>query len=237
MPTKHTVQEGECVSSIAYDYGLFPNTVWEYEENSKLRELRKNPNVLLPGDILVIPDKKEKQVEAETGERHRFRRKGVPEKLELHLLDYGAPRASLRYRVDIDGKVITGTTDEEGRLEHWISPGAMRGKMIFKGETEEEQEEYELLLGALPPIDTDLGVEIRLKNLGFMDEEEESSGPEDDELVQEAIGLGLLEEGEEDDREIALREAISSFQLYCGLPVTGEADEDTRQKLVEIHKS
>ena len=57
MPTKHTVQEGECVSSIAHDYGLLPNTVWEYEENRTLRELRKNPNVLLPGDVLVIPDK------------------------------------------------------------------------------------------------------------------------------------------------------------------------------------
>jgi len=236
MSTKHTVQEGECVSSIAHDYGLFPNTVWEYEENRKLRDLRKTPNVLLPGDVLVIPDKKEKQVEAETGKRHRFKRKGVPAKISLQLLEYGEPRAHFKYRLDIDGKVITGTTDAEGRLEHWISPHA-RKATLFCG----PDDEYDLAVGYLNPADDliplqaesseglEAGVEQRLQNLGYFDEEEEL-----DEADAEVWENEELEPGELPRR---VRLALEAFQADQELHISGELDDDTLAALIKAHGS
>jgi N-acetylmuramoyl-L-alanine amidase len=52
---KHVVREGECLASIAFENGFFPDTIWRHADNSALKERRENPNVLQPGDVLFIP--------------------------------------------------------------------------------------------------------------------------------------------------------------------------------------
>ena len=73
MPHKHIVKQGECLSLIARRYG-FANyrTVYDHADNAELRELRPNPNVLSPGDVVVIPDKDTKTESVATGKFHRF---------------------------------------------------------------------------------------------------------------------------------------------------------------------
>ena len=56
MPKTHVVKEGQCISSIALEYGHFAKTIWDDEANKQLKEDRGNGSVLLRGDELTIPD-------------------------------------------------------------------------------------------------------------------------------------------------------------------------------------
>jgi hypothetical protein len=51
----YTVQEGDCITSIASLAGHFWKTLWEHPSNADLSHARKSPNILLTGDILTIP--------------------------------------------------------------------------------------------------------------------------------------------------------------------------------------
>lgn len=206
MPIRHKIQEGDCISSIAYEHGFFPDTIWNHADNADLRQLRKDPNVLAVDDVVVIPDLRKKQVEVPVEKRHRFRRKGVPERFKLCLMWFGQPRNGLDYTLDIDGVVIKGTTDDKGWLDQPIPPNAKKGRLIISS-----NEEYEFDLGTLYPIEEEDGAVNRLTNLGYYD-------PQDK------------------DAE-ALQEAIEEFQLLNKLDVTGELDQATRDKLLELHGS
>jgi hypothetical protein len=207
MATKHIVKQGECIESIAFEHGFFWETVWNHPKNKELRELRKSPNVLRPGDEVHIPVKRYKAVDCQSGKRHVFRLKGVPSKLKIVVRDDDRVRANTPYVLVVDGKQYKGTTDAEGRLEHPISPRAQKGKLIVgEGDT---QREFELRLGHLDPKEDVAGVQGRLNNLGF------DCGPEDGELGPRT------------------QQAIMDYQAHHELEPTGEIDEPTRNKLFE----
>src|SRR5438105_358348 len=104
MPEQHTVQSGDCISSIANEHGFFPDTVWNDSANAALREKRKNPNVLAPGDTVVIPDKREKTEARDSGQEYRFRKRGVPAKFRLRLLAEGKPIANAPFTLLVNGQ-------------------------------------------------------------------------------------------------------------------------------------
>jgi hypothetical protein len=206
MPRKHVVKLGEEISSIAFQYGFRPEVVWEDPDNAGLRLERENGHVLQEGDVLTIPDLRPKSVPVSTGRVHTFRRRGVPEKLRLQLLNGDRPRANLDYLLTVDGVSTEGRTDAEGRIEIWISPAARSGKLLLGA-----SEEIDLQLGYLRPVTTDAGMRARLKNLGFLDDEAADA---------EALSRGLR-----------------AFQQHFGLESTGVIDDDTRQTLLDAHRS
>lgn len=159
----YEVKQGDCLSSIAYDNGLFIDTIWNHPKNAALKEKRKDPNVLMPGDIVFVPDKRLKEVEKPTNEVHKFRCKNTPEKLKLQLFIEDEPRGDEKYVLEIDGLKFPGTTDSQGRLEQSIPPNARQGKLLLKG----GEEVYELRLGHLNPHDHITGAQGRLRHLGF----------------------------------------------------------------------
>ena len=206
MSHKHVVQKGECVASIACEYGFFLETVWKHPENAELREQRENPYVLKEGDVVFIPDKKIREEPRPTGKQHRFRVRNVPEKFRLQLLDEGEPRTGLTYKLEIDKLVFDGTTDADGWIDHWIPPESERGRLTLS-----DEEIYDIELGCLEPVEYERGVIERLRNLGF-----------------------LVPDNEEDD-PIFL--ALLAFQQTYELEPTGEIDDETRARLIEIHGS
>jgi hypothetical protein len=160
----YTIQQGDCVTSLAAQAGLLWTTIWNHPKNIKLRQLRKDPNVLLPGDQIFIPDLEIKQVDKPVDQKHTFVRKGVPAKLKIRLLDQDQPRANVTYQLEIDGTLLSGTTDSDGYLNQPLPPGAQRGKLaVSNGATSDT---YDLQFGALDPFDTESGVRGRLVNLG-----------------------------------------------------------------------
>lgn len=205
MPTQHIVAEGECISSIAFRHGLAPDTVWRAPENAGLRQRRKNPNILVAGDVVAIPARQEKSAGVETDRRHTFRRRGVPEKLRLQFLVAGFPRAEERYELTVDGVIVAHDelTDAEGRIERFIAPDARTARVRLLG----TGEEYSFALGRLDPVDTPRGALGRLKSLGFY-----------------AGSLG-------DGGGAGLSRALQAFQDAHGLEITGALDDETQRAL------
>jgi hypothetical protein len=207
---EHVAQQGECISSIAASYGFSLQRVWKHPNNSRLRELRKNPYVLCPGDVVYVPDKEMRVEDCDTDNRHKFVRKGVPEMLRLVLLDYdGNPRPNINYQLSIDDSIVSGTSDAQGLIECFISPLAKEAKLNLV----DENEEYTLSLGYLDPISEITGVQGRLNNLGF--------------------GCGALD-GVAGSRTAS---ALQQFQEKHDLTVSGEIDDQTRQMLDQVHGS
>jgi hypothetical protein len=212
VPTQYTVQKSDCIASIAATAGLLPETIWNNPDNAELKRLRGHGHILLEGDVVVIPDRQLRQETRATDARHTFVRKGVPIRLRIVLCDENKePRGGLNYILEIDGKVSSGTTSEDGAVEIPISPGARSGSISF-GEGH-FREVYELQLGGLDPITEINGVQMRLANLGY------HYGGVDGKL------------------NAATRFAIRSFQKDNRLEETGEIDDGLRTKLVAAHGS
>lgn len=208
----HTVESGECFESIADKYGYFWETLWNHPGNKELRELRDHHAILLPGDQVYIPDQELKKDQRDTGFRHRFRRKGVPSRLNVQLGADGEPFDNAPYRLIIDNDPpIDGVTDPQGWIRHPLRPSAKQAQItLWPSEPVELQIRYRMTLGRMDPIQSLTGVQGRLLNLGYYE------GPLD---------------GTESE---ALTKALELFQADWGIQITGTADQKTRDKLDEL---
>lgn len=170
MAQRYTVREGDCLSSIAYDAGHLPDTIWMHGDNQELRDLRKDRNVLMSGDVLAIPDLNTEPKSASSNQKHQFRRKAVPGVLRLRFERNGRPRAGVAYTIDIDGDVREGTLDDNGGLEEPILPNAKEAIVSFP----DTDETFKTKLGRLDPVTTESGQSARLKSLAFFDPSSDS---------------------------------------------------------------
>ncbi len=207
----YIAKQGDCISSIAKNTGHFWETIWNDAGNSELKTARKEPNVLLPGDRVTIPQVQPKKEPGATEMRHRFVRKGEPAFLPLQILYNDRPMANEPYELRVDGQTFAGTTDPQGKLEVRIPGNARRATLIVG--TEPRLLQYELDLGAVDPIESMTGVQQRLRNLGYK---------------------GVPMDGVCEDRTA---QALRGFQNANSLSETGEVDEQTRQKLKQKHGS
>src|SRR5918912_2313554 len=94
---KQQVGAGESTSSLAKKTGHFWSYLWNHPENSQLKQLRKDPNVLFAEDEIFIPEVEPKEFPKPTDQKHRFKRKGEPCKIKIQLLKLGKPRANEDY--------------------------------------------------------------------------------------------------------------------------------------------
>jgi hypothetical protein len=207
----YVVRQGDCISSIAREHGHFWETIWDDGGNSELRGARRNPNVLLPGDRVTIPEKQRKDEPIAAEQRHRFVRRGEPTMFWLRVLENDQPRANQQYSVDVDGQEFTGTSDADGNVQFPLSANAGEGRLrIGSGE---DVREYRLRFRHLDPVADVSGVQQRLNNLNF------DCGAESGELGPRT------------------RSALRRFQEKQNLSQTGEPDARTQQRLAEVHGS
>jgi N-acetylmuramoyl-L-alanine amidase len=209
MPKIITASKGDCFINICKNEGFFWETVWNHPENQQLSQQRKHLNIVKKGDRIYIPDRELKQYPAETEKCHTFRVLGTPVKFTLTLHNLGVPRANEDYILKVDGEFREGCTDEDGKLSELIPPHARHGLLLLG----EKQEEITINFGYVDPIDEISGVQTRLQNLGFY------HGEIDDDLNPETAA------------------SIAEFQRSVNLSGEGELNDETRQKLIEVHGS
>jgi len=205
MATKYTVQDGDSIASIAREHGYLWRSIWDHSDNADLKRLRKDPNVLLAGDVVTLPDPVGKEETRPTGKRHTFVRKGEPTKLRVKLTRFGKPRANVAYKLVVDGTEIKGKTDGSGWVDQYIPGNSKQARLVIG------DEEHMLKIGHLDPADSVSGVQARLRNLGY------DCGGEDGEVG-----------------ELTAR-ALVAFQRANSLSPTGKVDAPTIDKLKQAH--
>lgn len=208
MATNYIVKPGDCISSIAFEHGFFPDTIWNHPNNKQLKEKREDPNTLCAGDAVFVPDLREKTVKRPTSQLHRFQLKNAPALCSLQMFDEDEFRANQDYELEIDGVKHTGKTDSEGVLRVSILPNARRGKLIIGP----DKAEFDLQFGQVEPPTEIRGVQARLHNLGY-----------------DCPQTGALDE--------KTQNALRNFQFAGNLKETGEIDNATLRKLDELHDS
>src|SRR6185503_580187 len=102
MSIHHKVRQGECLSSIARRYDFDWQTIWNHGDNADLKAKRKNPGILYPGDVVVIPDVKEKKIPAATTQHHVFKMKTPKARLRVRMLCNDEPIKNEPYELTID---------------------------------------------------------------------------------------------------------------------------------------
>jgi hypothetical protein len=210
MP-EHLVQQGDCISSIAHEYGFYWRTIWEDPRNAELAAKRGDPNILLPGDVVFIPNKVQREESIQTEKQHTFCLGGTPSVLRIRLLKWGVPRAALDYRLEIEGTLTQGKTSASGLIEARIPCDARNGKItLLCGDTVEE---YPLQIGSMSPAAEISGAALRLHNLGY----------------------ALDPVGESDKIDPRFAGALRSFQKSHNLEPTGELNEATTSRIVEVY--
>jgi hypothetical protein len=209
----YVVQQGDSIVSIACAAGLLPDSIWNDPANAALKQARKDGELLLPGDRLTVTPIRPKLLDRVTGQRHVFRRKNVPATVAIFLLDdEGAPFASKKYEAMIESTITSGTTGDDGKIELQINPADRDGELKVWLDEPGLPSPWTcaLSLGDLYPVEHSIGVKQRLANLGIF------PGDFEDQATTKA--------------------ALSAFQAEQKLTVSGEMDQATRDKLVEIHK-
>jgi hypothetical protein len=228
MSNKYTVRAGDCLSSIAAEYGFDDwRAIYDAPANETFRKKRPNPNLIYPGDTLVIPDAKPRKVNRPTGATHviavRRERTWLRLQLKVHephkyLLEVGAQQ----YAGVTDGSdVIAHRIDarqNSGTLRYWPvanAQGSATSDEATEGSPSTEPPDdalvWTLSIGSLDPIEEVSGIQGRPRNLGY--------------FAGEITG----------DVDEPTQGAIRRFRVDQQLSETSDIDQVLRDKLVQLH--
>lgn len=219
MADYYTVEQGDHLSKIAKDNGFTDYTIiWDHANNADLKNQRKNPNILLPGDQVFIPDMEEKHESGATDKRHTFTVDKKPLKLRLVLEDiYEKPIAGAACALLVGDQTFQLTTDGKGKLEQEIPLDATEAFLVIRADqTPFKDETFPVKIGHLDPVDEISGQVARLNNLGYF------AGRLDDPPAAPQSDAAFLS-------------AVEEFQCDHGLTVDGDCGPKTQAKLKQVH--
>jgi len=214
---EHEVEPGDSAESIAHRAGLLVKTLWDDPANRSLKDARKNPSTLLPGDRYHLPEPRVKEEDCAQEKKHRFRRKPSVARLEIRFVDEaGKPRSGLDYVLTFGREEgIKGKANGDGVVSVEVAPDApdahLKLTWVEQPTGEKRHEEYTLCLRRLGPVEEPTGIQSRLRNLSLY------SGAIDGRM-------GNMSQA-----------AIAQFQMAHEIDVTGKADAATISKLKEAY--
>lgn len=218
MPTTHTVAQGETLTRIAKQYGLGSwQKIYNHPDNAEFRALRDNPDLIYPGDKIVIPDLEQKPRFIQTNKPTVFRIPIEKEYFRLKLQNKrGEPLAGTTVEINLGGKSHELTSDSQGLIELELEDGeSCEGSLkVFNDKSDKGQcVEFDIEVGSLAPVEELAGVQARCNALGY------NCGVAD----------GIMGS--------KTRSGVKAFQAAHGLDVDGVPGPKTKAKLKEVYGS
>lgn len=168
MSQNYNVRQGDHLFGIAAKFGFRDyRIIWDDAKNAALKQKRQNPHVLYPGDVVYIPDKKEKKESIVTTKVHRFRLNEEPLNLRIVLRDFdNEPIPNMDCELEVEGHVYKLKSNSKGLIEQVIPMDAVNGTLKTKRYT------WPLKIAHLNPVndtkdDGITGIQARLRNMGY----------------------------------------------------------------------
>jgi hypothetical protein len=245
VPEDYIIQRGDCLHSIAMDCGVSWQKIWDHPENSTLKSLRKDPNILKEGDNLYLPDPEVREESGGTDQNHGFTLKGFAVVLNLRILDYEfeQTRSSPRPPASPGARHVTEDDPEPVPVKQKAVPRAnvpftleIDGNVI-SGNTDNDG----VINQNIPPNARQgtLTIEPGTQNemviplqLGALDPVSEISG-----VKHRLSNLGFICGDPTDEMTPEFEEALCQFQQWNDIQVTGQPDAATKGKLKQLHGS
>jgi hypothetical protein len=229
------VQQGDTIASIASERKIAWTKLWN--ENKKSGFQREDPFVLYPGynyeyysatinkpDELKVPEKEKDEKTVTSGKKKTFTLTGLKPVLRLNLSRDNEAIKDLHWELVIEKpeSFTTGgdpKTIDNGFIYAYIDLRVIAAKKaklrLFKLDKKNKrinQEEYDLLLNYIDPIEEKSGVQARLSNLNFY--------------------KGKIDDVDED----GLKDAVTAFQKKNSLTENGNWEDSAfKNKLKEVY--
>lgn len=166
---EYVVKPGDSFAKIVLSAGL--GTEWKkiYNsgDNSDFRKACPDPDLLVPGQKCVLPEKKTKEESKPGNAKAKFKAK--TSKTQLHVVVIrpdGQPLKSADFELTLkggaaDGFVMKKKTDGSGAVKCDIPVDTDGATLSLEGQ------ELELKIGWLEPVETVRGAQARLRNLNY----------------------------------------------------------------------
>lgn len=201
----YVVRQGDHLAKIAAQFGVSTAAIWEMPQNREIKE-KRDPNLLAPGDVVRIPVRPEagKRYSANRDNSYRVGISTIP--LNVTFSKFGELLKDLDFEVYGLGHVEIGRTDSQGRATILVRADLNSVEVRFTA----NKISFELRIGCLDPVETELGVAQRLAQLRYIYIPRGATGPQLRERVRRAVGR---------------------FQRDEGLPENGQVDLVTRDQL------
>lgn len=161
----YVVRAGDTLGRIARAAGQSPETVWSHPRNAALKSQRPHPEVLLPGDIVHLPDAPPEGARFQRGADNRYRA-DVPQVVaRVALRLEGAALVDEAVVLMGAGEPRALRSDGDGRVELTVPLSAEHVELVLvdRGVT------IPVAIGHLDPADTLSGQRQRLHHLGFLE--------------------------------------------------------------------
>lgn len=212
----YVIRQGDYLEKLAHRMGFDAETVWDDPANAEMKR-RRDPNLLYPGEVLYVPEATRDPVPITSRAVNDYVAVVPKTTVRLVFEDADGPLAHEPYVVEGVGPFAEQTTDGDGAVVLSLAVHVRECRVVFP----RRGIAYPVKVGDMDPIDEDIGVRKRLRNLGY------GAGMDEDE------GVGLSDES----RAACDQMAILAFQKQRGLEVTGALDEATRAALEGGHTS
>jgi hypothetical protein len=195
----YVVRQGDYLGLLAYKFGFDADTVWNDPANQDLQQSRSDPNLLLPTDMLQIPDPPDQAdgFSLKVGQTNSFV-SDVPT-VEIHLVFADSERASQAFTIpelpDLTGK----STGGDGTATFDVPISMQTFSVVFSS----DGATYPIKVGHLDPVDEFTGVVQRLQNLGFLSPDGDMEDFDVDAVVAALGALQASQTGDDSGQDYA----------------------------------
>ncbi|MFO0548520.1 MAG: type VI secretion system tip protein TssI/VgrG [Polyangiaceae bacterium] len=207
----YVVRRGDYVGKLAFIHGFDEEKIWNDPKNKDLKARRKDPTLLLAGDILHFPRSVRQGEPLTKGTKNEYKAKVPKTTARFTYEDRGGPWADVEYVIQGLGAETKGKTDKNGTVVVEAPLHVREVRIAFPS----KRMVFPVMIGDLDPIEEPTGLYQRLEHLGYVPTQGE-----------------VISEGDVDAR---LKDGLARFQKKSGLAPTGALDDATKKALHEAH--
>lgn len=161
----YVVRAGDTLGRIARASGHTPDAIWTHPRNADLKDLREHPEVLLPGDVLHLPDAPPEGLSFQQGGENRYTAEVRTAVVRMTLRREGTALANEPCVLLGAGEPRELQSNGDGVVELTLPDRAELVELVLV----DRGVKIPVAVGHLDPLDTLSGQRQRLQHLGYLE--------------------------------------------------------------------